>query len=352
MNVQDGVTLTKEQRTAVARIDAFLADNSRQVFVLHGDAGTGKTTLLQHIAKTHKHSVLCAPTGKAASVLRRKSGLDACTIHAFFYKLIEKDPELRFARQHTTGDLRGELVLLDECSMVSEAIGRDLVDTGAKIIAVGDPGQLPPVKGRRFFDRADFTLIEIHRQALESPIIRQAHLVRSGEAYEADGPGFRVANKGTEADLYAADVVLCWTNPTRQLLNNRCRRIRGLIYQLPHQGEPIICLKNAPSYGVFNGEVYQLLQRFTENDDEIVVSVEGRAVTIPTVRFLGVESEIESDEEITTWFDYGYALTVHKSQGSEWDNVLLVDEFRGKDHRVEWLYTGITRAAERILILR
>jgi exodeoxyribonuclease V len=146
-------------------------------------------------------------------------------------------------------------------------------------------------------------------------------------------------------------VVLCWTNPTRHSLNNRCRRIRGLLYQFPQPGEPIICLKNAPSYGVFNGEVYQLLQRFTEEDDEIVVSVEGRPVTIPLVKFIGVESEIDSDEEITTWFDYGYALTVHKSQGSEWDNVLLVDEFRGAD-RAKWLYTGITRAAERMVIQR
>ena len=140
------ITLTDEQETAMAAIDAFMVDPRRQTFNLHGLAGSGKTTVLRHVASQYKHAVLCSLTGKAASVLRRKSGLNACTLHSFFYRLIEakKDKrgrdDLRFERHHETGALYGNLVLLDESSMIPDSIGQDLLNTGAKVIACGDPG--------------------------------------------------------------------------------------------------------------------------------------------------------------------------------------------------------------------
>jgi exodeoxyribonuclease-5 len=354
------IVLSDEQERAMAAIDEFMADPTRQVFHLHGLAGSGKTTVLRHVAQQYKHATLCTLTGKAASVLRRKTGLAAQTLHSFFYHLIDAKKnkrtgreDLRFARSHEPGQLSGELVLIDETSMISEAIWRDLLATGAKIIACGDPGQLPPVQGVRVFDRADFMLTEIHRQALDSPIIRQAHAVRRGKQYEADGPNFRVVVDGDDDnDLLNADAVLVWTNKSRDFLNARCRRIRGFWQSQPQPGEILVCLKNCAPYGLFNGATYTLLEPFLANDTHMVLDVDGDRVTVPRVTFRGIPSRLDSDEIITASFDYGYALTVHKSQGSEWSSVVLVDEYRLHEHRREWLYTGITRAADRILIVR
>ena len=313
----------------MAAIDAFMADPHCQVFNLFGLAGTGKTTLLVHVAHQYDHSVLCSLTGKAASVLRRKTGLSACTLHSYFYRLREAQKDRRgrdvllFQRQYRRDALTGDLALLDESSMIAEDIGRDLIDTGTKIITSGDPGQLQPVKGARFFDRADFTLTEIHRQALESPIIRQAHVVRGGGNYAEDGPAFRIVHGGSDDDLREADVVLCWTNKTKDKLNAMCRRVRGLWQPGPQPGEPLVCLKNAAAFGVFNGGVYTLLQPFLQGDASITLDVDGRAVTIPHARFKGLLSSLPEHVEATTEFDFGYAMTVHKAQGSEWPFVVV-----------------------------
>ena len=276
-------------------------------------------------------------------------------MHSYFYRLIEANKDkrgrevLRFERQHEDNDLDGAL---DESSMISEDIGRDLLNTGAKIITCGDPGQLPPVKGQQFFHRADFTLSEIHRHALDSPIIRQAHAVRSGGTYTTDGSCFRVAHDGTDDELLNADAILCWTNRTRDYINNKARRVRGYFQAQPQPGEPLVCLKNAAQFGVFNGGVYTLLRPFLENDTQITLDVDGEVITIPRANFRGIPSKLPNGAEVVTAFDYGYAMTVHKAQGSEWDSVILIDEYRRLEQRKEWLYTGITRAAERILVVR
>lgn len=204
--------LTPEQHAAVAAIEAAIAKGEH--FTLKGAAGTGKSTVAAYIARSHKGALLCAPTGKASSVLRAKTGLDATTVHSAFYKFVEtvtregEPPRLVFLPAHPPGSLRGKLLLLDECSMISREVARDILATGVTIISIGDDAQLPPVEGAAFFTEASFTLTEVHRQALSSPIIRQAHRVRAGADYEPDGPAFRVAPKLTNTDLLAADVVL------------------------------------------------------------------------------------------------------------------------------------------------
>lgn len=352
------VTLTVEQAQAAA--EAREAIRHRQVFTLHGLAGTGKTTVLAHIARNDNDAMLVTLTGKAASVLRRKTNLDAQTIHSAFYRLREKKvvngrADLKWDRAHDDEALSGSIVLVDECSMVSESMARDLLATGARIIACGDPGQLPPVNGAQFFARADATLRQIHRQAEESPIIRQAHRVRNGEPYSADGEAFEVI-RGAEVTterLLAADVILCWTNRTRQAANAEARKARGLsLFPHPQRGEPVICLKNVAELGLFNGATYTLQEPFVEGSSTIQIDVDGRTVKVPRVTFAGMKSGLPPNEEALTSFDFGYALTVHKAQGSEWRSVMLVDEYNKTEQRREWLYTGITRASERLVIVR
>jgi exodeoxyribonuclease-5 len=89
-----------------------------------------------------------------------------------------------------------------------------------------------------------------------------------------------------------------------------------------------------------------------EGDTSIVIEVEGTRVRVDLVNFEGVKTGLPPGQKAITWFDFGYALTVHKAQGSEWSNVILIDEYRRREERKEWLYTGITRAANQITIIR
>jgi exodeoxyribonuclease-5 len=332
--------------------------SAKQTLLVHGLAGTGKTMLLAHSALQFKRASLCTLTGKAASILRRKTSLPAQTIHSFFYHLVEvsKDKagrhQLRFDPSHHRGELDSRLVLVDEVSMINEELARDLLRTGAKIIATGDPGQLPPARGQAFFNNPDYLLTEIHRQALDSSIIRPAHCVRSGRPYQSDGADFRVARDGTDDDLLNAEVVLCWTNRTRHALNDKCRKIRGFWQSHPQVGEPLMCLKNVSGQGIFNGAVYRLLEPFGLGDRDILIDVDGVPTLVRNVTFEGVTSALPEHVEATTAFGFGYAMTVHKAQGSEWDSVILVDEYYRSEDREKWLYTAITRAAERILVVR
>jgi len=355
------VELSDEQEAAFAAMVDFYKNRRGFSFVLHGLAGTGKTTVLAKLARQFPHAMLCTLTGKAASVLRLKTELGATTIHAAFYTLKEKIKDkkgrdkLIFGEQHEEGALEGGLLLLDECSMVNETMARDILRAGVRIIASGDPGQLPPVEGKQFFKEPNFTLKTIHRQALESPIIRQAHAVRVGGNYSADGENFRVARHGelSADDKLSADIVLVWTNATRKAVNRHMRELRGLsMIPHPQPGEPVVCLRNAPEYGVFNGGIYILAEPFMEGDTTIVLEVEGSIVHIDDVNFEGVRSGLLHSVKARTWFDFGYCITVHKSQGSEWSNVILIDEYRRREERKEWLYTGITRAANKITIVR
>ena len=346
--------LSPEQCRAADAIEQFIADCERNVFVLHGLAGTGKSTVLAHIACRYPNALLCTPTGKAASVLRRKAGLPACTLHSAFKRLIKVSRDtagrerMEWCDAHGEQELAGELLLLDEASMVNEEMVADLRRTGVKIVACGDPGQLPPVTGAPFFTRPDVVLQTIHRQALDSPIIRQAHAVRAGGRYQNDGPKFRLVGEASDDDVLGADVVLTWRNDTRHRANIEARRLRGLVAANPQAGEPVLCFKSAPEFGIFNGATYRLLRPFRPNDRTILLDVDGDQVAVPDVGFEGMTPS--GERERVSWFGYGYALTVHKAQGSEFESVLLVDEHRQAE-RARWLYTALTRAADRITII-
>ena len=340
-------SLSAEQQAAADQTAEFMRSD-RQAFVLHGLAGTGKTALLAHLAQRCPDALLCAPTGKAAFTLRQRTGRDASTIHAAFHEFIgrsrRRDREvLDFAPRFEQGELRGRLVLLDEASMVCQKLAREMLASGARIIAAGDPGQLAPVEGIPFFTCPDTLLTQVHRQAWGSGIIRQAHAVLSGQPYQPDGEEFQVADEPPDADF---GVALCYRNATRRALNAEIRESLGYGGRWPLAGELVVCLRNNSTVGVYNGAVYETLADFDPARGRIELDVEGREVSIPHCRFQGDDRPAD--------FDFGYALTVHKAQGSEWDAVLLVDEYPRGDPvgRRRWLYTAITRAASRIVVVR
>jgi exodeoxyribonuclease-5 len=350
------ITLSDEQEAATGLIFEYLGASRMRPMAMHGLAGTGKTTVMSEVARDVPQAILCTLTGKAASVLRRKTGLMASTIHAAFYKLVDKTVDnlgrekLHFDPAYGLGDLADKIVLIDECSMINHELARDIIMTGAKVVACGDPGQLAPVTGQRYFNEPDIVLETIHRQAMESPIIRQAHAVRHDRMYRDDG-AFRFIKRGlTDEEILGADVILCYTNGTRHVANAHARAVRGYWQSWPQQGEPVMCLKNAPIFGVFNGAVYSLEMPFVEGDTSIQIDVDGVSTVIPWVWFAGLKNCVPMHVEATTGFDFGYAMTVHKAQGSEWPNVVLIDEYGRAVERREWLYTAITRASERITV--
>ncbi len=356
--------LSDEQNACLSAIRAF-ANSEYDYFVVHGLAGTGKTTVLTQFAN-EQDMHLVTYTGKASSVLRDKSGLEATTIHKLIYiPIIDPLTGKILGFQRLPQSLRGKIVGVDECSMVNEGIAKDLLRTGAKILAFGDPGQLPPVEGKPYFNKPDFRLNEIHRQAQESPIIRQAHSVRSGGTYAADTDKFRIVWGLSDDELMANDIVLCWMNKTRKSINNRFRALLGYSGP-PRAGEAIVCLKNAHKFGLYNGAIYTLEKDFdpSSKSGTMTLTIDGMSVEVPKVvfakpqeeRFEQIQMRLGS-EKFETAFDFGYCLTVHKSQGSEWRNVAVVDEYPNNSDprfadRTKWLYTAITRAAEGIIISR
>jgi len=249
------------------------------------------------------------------------------------------------------GAWKDALVLLDEASMVDEQLFTDLMQTGAHVVATYDHGQLPPVSGVSMFTayNADVTLQHIRRQAADSPIIRQAHAVRSGADYETDGDAFRVVSRPDAAELMKAgwpDIVLCWRNETRHKLNRFMRTCRQIAYDTTSQaGEPVMCLENHAS-GMQNGEVF-----FVHHYDQErgILLRDGPALFISEPWFEWLRSERRP--HYAAWLALAYACTVHKAQGSEWPNVLVLDEFSGAD-RARWLYTAITRASSNVAIVR
>lgn len=361
---------SQQQAAALAAVNRWARDRrGPQLFRLFGYAGTGKTTLAKHIAEGIDGSVLFAAfTGKAALVLRKKGCGEASTIHSLIYKVeddedgggadpvftLNPDSPIKFAK----------LVIIDECSMVDEELGQDLLSFGVKILVLGDPAQLPPVRGDGFFTNGqpDFMLTDIHRQAADNPIIRLSMDVRAGrrlvEGTYGDSKIIRRPTLGTKQVL-AADQVLVGMNKTRQAFNTRIRQLKGFQTDMPAPGDRLVCLKNNREKGLLNGSLWTA-DAVTMVHDRVsmtVKSLDGMAdpgeLTVPRQFFLGTEKDLEwHQRRHVDEMCFGYALTVHKSQGSQWDHVMLFDESSSfRENRVSHLYTGLTRAAERITIV-
>jgi len=358
-----------EQSAALDKVGQWLKAGEPQVFRMFGYAGVGKTTLARHIAEAARgEAAFAAFTGKAALVMRSKGCVGASTIHALIYRASEGDEGApTFKLNHDGPASRAGLIVIDECSMVDEELGRDLISFGKPILVLGDPAQLPPVKGGGYFTEAepDVMLTEIHRQAENDPIIRLSQIVREGGeiAYGEYGESRVIPRSEIDAAaVLAADQVLVGVNRTRRLYNQRIRELKGLKEALPVAGDKLVCLRNDRVKGLINGGLWRVEALGGMRKDFVRLTVRsedetgrGQAkVAVLKQFFEGAEADLpypvrrESDE-----FDYGYALTVHKAQGSQWDRVTLFDESRAfREHRARWLYTGLTRAARQLTIVR
>jgi exodeoxyribonuclease-5 len=356
-----------QQDRALVEIATWLKTGRPQIFRLFGYAGTGKTTLARHIAEGIDGDVVFAAyTGKAALVLRSKGCDDARTIHSLIYRPQDIDSEVpSFVINEQSPANAASLIIVDECSMVDEDLGRDLLSFGRPVLVLGDPAQLPPVKGGGFFTEAqpDFMLTEVHRQAADNPIIRMSMIVREGGRLDrgAYGESSVIARDAiNSATVTRADQVLVGLNRTRKLYNKRLRELFGFSGSLPEAGDKLVCLKNDRKKGLLNGGIWTVKLMAPARSGKLRMSLvpEDDAARKP-LRVRVLPAFFESEEEIpytlrrdSDEFDFGYALTVHKAQGSQWNDMVLFDEsWAFREHRSRWLYTGITRAAERITIV-
>jgi exodeoxyribonuclease-5 len=365
---------TPEQDRALKAVDRWLKAGDAQVFRLFGYAGAGKTTLARHFAENVDGEVAFAAfTGKAAHVMRQKGCEGATTIHALIYRPARdedaEEGELLFTLRRDAPAASADLIIVDECSMVDEDLGSDLLSFRKPVLVLGDPAQLPPVKGGGFFTETepDFMLTEIHRQAQGNPIIRLSMQIREGRPQTgSDDFGgdhmCRIIRKDevTQEDILGADQVLVGTNRTRKRFNDRIRELRGHRDPLPEAMEKLVCLRNNKSKGLLNGGIWTVAQRNAPRGDKarmLVAPEDGGkpvSISVPKAMFTeGPEAVEWSVRKGSDEFDFGYALTVHKAQGSQWDAVVLFDEsFAFREHSARWLYTGVTRAAERLTVVR
>jgi exodeoxyribonuclease-5 len=362
---------TPHQDSALKAVsDWFTAKPGRganKLFRLFGYAGTGKTTLARHIADSVDGEVkFAAFTGKAALVMRRKGCRSASTIHSLIYRARESgDEQPSFELWDDAPASKAKLIIIDECSMVDPELGRDLMSFGVPVLVLGDPAQLPPVQGGGFFTDAepDAMLTEVHRQAQDDPIVRLSMQIRAGERLEPGDYGETqvVAKADLDPDrVINADQVLVGRNATRRAYNMRLRERHGIEDELPVAGDKLVCLRNNRKKGLFNGGLWSVKERGSRRSGVMTMRLlpdedMGRAIKVsvrPECFTGGIEEFDWPRRKPYDEFDYGYVLTVHKAQGSQWDDVVLFDEsFAFQESRERWLYTGITRAAKKLTVV-
>lgn len=380
-----------------------------------GYAGAGKSTLIQFIISAmnlYPEDIrYIAYTGKAANVLKNKGCPGATTAHKLLYRArLMPNGKYRFSPK-TPAEIAEEgikVVVVDEVSMLPKKIWDLLCQNNFYILACGDPEQLPPIAdtpgedpNNHVLDHPHIFLDEIMRQAQESEIIRLSMHIRENKPinlFPVQREQVMVFDKRDLTDdmLIWSNQVLCATKRTRTELNNRIRNKLGFS-KTPQPGDRIINLHNEwellSNLGnpLTNGVIGQIV---TDNLNPEILKYSsqinigkyfGDELQIPILKLtMTGDEENEFFENITIdynelltgspsltgeqqyriikskmfinplHFNYGYAITVWKAQGSEWNKVLLLSEPgwpRDPDLCRKYLYTGTTRAIDKLVVI-
>lgn len=366
---------TEKQERAIDAIVEWYGEPGRQEFYLAGYAGTGKSTVFAEAISRLKarygisNVPLAAYTGKAAHVLRKKGNPNAQTVHSLIYSVSE-DPvtgEVTFGLNPLGSAAMADLIGLDECSMIDGYMANDLRSFNKKMLIMGDPGQLPPIGGAGAFTNRepDFFLDEIHRQAADSPVIELATWARQGIAlpigYSKDNVKvLPLTNANAEAMHDPETQVICGLNRVRWSVTQIMRERLGFSGKLPQQGERILCCKNNNAKGLFNGGMGRLDRLFEQEDKGLKITgeIEGmyhkNLLTDPYLfnqHFDNGESKADFRKK-RNWFDWGYVITCHKSQGSAYPHITVIDDSGSfRESKWLWLYTAITRSEGGLTLL-
>ena len=391
------IVLTKKQEEGLKIAVQRYLDHEKCT-VISGYAGTGKSTLVKFIVQSlpdinpDTDVVYATFTGKAAQVLMSKGNQNAMTLHRLLYESIPRPDGTFLRRPRLSVDF--PVVVVDEVSMAPADMMRLLFNHDVYVICLGDPFQLPPINkdaDNHLLDEPHIFLDEVMRQAQESEIIRLTMDIREGkEIQNFDGHDVKVydqSNLNTGMLLWA-DQIICGTNRTRIDMNNNMRQLldRG---NNPEDGDKVICLRNYWDDWADNGDylvngTIGFLNNVYATFNQIPYYYGGQLINVTDAEFVSDAGanygEIQMDtKEILTGercldnktiyrlmrskkyahlvpyeFTYGYCITCHKAQGSEWDKVLVIEEgfpFSKEEH-ARWLYTAATRAVDKLVIVR
>ena len=391
--------LTKRQeeglKTAVARHRA-----GEKYTVIAGYAGTGKSTLVRYIIDAldieEDRVCHCAFTGKAAEVLKKKGNKNVATLHRLLYEHIPRPAGGFFRKPKPFIDY--DVIVVDEVSMAPKSLMELLFKHQVYVICLGDPFQLPPIdkdEDNHLLDDPHIFLDEIMRQEEDSEIIQLTMKIRNQEPIDYfNGNEVKIIpysdlNTGV---LQWGDQILTATNAKRQAINNQMRALQGRTGE-PVDGDKIICLRNYWEDSSLNGDAlingtigilqnsfqtWREIPRFVQSNIRKFDVLVGDLV-IPETNDIYQMTEMDrqmiiTGEKCCDWrlsyklgklrpkygeivpkeFTYAYAITTHKSQGSEWPKVVVLEEkfpFDKTEH-ARWLYTACTRSSEKLVLVR
>ena len=352
-------TLSDEQKNAV------VGTLSKKISILTGGPGTGKTTTINEVCncldKMHKKYLLCAPTGRAAKRMQESTKREAKTIHRLLeYKMMGN---VGYFAKNEKYQLFADYIIIDESSMIDVYLFNSLLKAtkqNTSLIFVGDIDQLPSVSmGSILIDMKEsnkipvFELTEVFRQSKESTIVRNAYHIKKNEPIETGTDfvfkkinGFedvkkyfsenkleqilcpmRVGDIGTKRINELVQSVKTYKN-NKQIYNN------GFVYK---EDDKVIQINNDYNKNIYNGEIGFVKEI---NDNGLIVFYPNNEV-----------QEIQYNYNELYKIEPAYAVTIHKSQGSETDNLIIIidgnEEFLSK----ELIYTAVTRAKKNITIL-
>lgn len=391
--------LTKKQEEGLLTSIERYNSNCKYT-VISGYAGTGKSTLVRFIIEAldvdENDVCYCAFTGKAAEVLRKKGNKNACTLHKLLYESIPK-PDGGFIRKPKPS-IGYKIVVVDEISMAPKTLINLLFTHDVYVICLGDPGQLPPIdkdEDNHLLDHPHIFLDEIMRQAQESEIIQLTMKIRNNESIDYyDGKEVKIIpysqlNTGV---LQWGDQILTATNAKRQTINNQMRQLLNYPNH-PVDGDKMICLRNywedfsVKGDPLINGTIgilqnsfqtWREIPRFVQSNIRKFDVLVGDLV-VPETNDVYQMTEMDrqmiiTGEKCCGWrlsyklgklrpkygeivpkeFTYAYAITIWKAQGSEWNNVVVLEEsfpFDKETHK-RAMYTAATRASQKLVWVR
>ena len=380
------IDLTEEQTNLVKKLTDWYKNSSRQWFSYSGAAGTGKTTVIRAFIEELglQRYIACAFVGKAVTVLSRQ-GLPASTIHSLIYyvswipvmdekglPVLNKDgnPKMKVVfslKNELPGDL--QLIIVDEATMVNDDLAEDILSFGIKTVFIGDNNQLPPVFGvSSVMLNPDFWLTKIMRQAENNPIIYLSQRVLKDLPLQYGIYGkSRVVPSVTLDETYTRyDAIIAGKNKVRDDINEYIRyNIKGVTSRLPVIGDKLICRQNDWDRSIegniylttgmtgivtdihrsLGGNKYMSIDFLPEISDEEFFNL------LLDTQYIRMNYEDRRNYGFSRYekFEYGYCVTCHACQGSQFDNVLFINQwFHDADLTKKIQYTAITRAIESI----